>query len=128
LPEIQLGCLPPVAAALLPSRIGWARASELVCLGEPIDPAAAAAMGLVNRVCAPGEREAAAAALLAPLLKLSPAVVREAKRALHLGAGATAPALPPIEQRYVEQLMQLSDAQEGIAAFLAKRPPQWRNA
>lgn len=129
LPEIQLGCLPPVAAALLPARIGWARASELVCLGQPIAPAAALAMGLVSRVCAPGEREREAAALLAPLLALSPAVVREAKQALRLAAGgAAAPALPAIEQRYVERLMQLADAQEGVAAFLQKRPPVWTNA
>lgn len=126
LPEVKLGCLPPVAAALLPARIGWARASELIWMGGEIDSARAFEIGLVNQVCSARERDAAAAVFLAPLLSLSPAVVREAKQALRIAVGG-APALPAIERHYLERLMRLEDATEGIAAFLAKRPPVWRN-
>ena len=128
LPEIRLGCYPPVAAAILPARVGWAAASELVLGGEPFTPGHALALGMVNRVCEPGEREQAGGELLAPLLRHSPAVLRETRAALRLGiAGAQEAALAAIEARYLGELMQLADAGEGIAAYLEKRPAVWRN-
>jgi cyclohexa-1,5-dienecarbonyl-CoA hydratase len=128
LPEIQLGCYPPVGAAVLPARIGWAAACELVLGGEPLTPERAAALGLVNRVCAPGALEAATAELIRPLLARSPAVLRETKRALREGATQEpAAALRGIERRYLADLMRLDDAAEGVRAFVEKRAPRWTN-
>ncbi len=127
-PEIRLGCYPPVAAAILPARIGWAAANELVLGGEDFTPERALALGMVNRVCEDGAREQALADLLAPLLRQSPAVLREARVALRLAVGgAQESALAAIEARYLRELMSLADANEGIAAFMAKRAPQWKN-
>lgn len=126
LPEIALGCYPPVAAAILPARAGWAAAVELVLGGEPIPAARAAALGLINRVCAPGALDATVDALLAPILMRSTAVVREAKRALREGAvAAPAEALARIERRYLGDLMRLEDANEGVRAFMEKRAARW---
>ena len=125
-PEIRLGAYPPVAAALLPARIGWARASECVLGGEELTPARALEWGLVNRVCPAGTRATATEALLAPILRQSTAVVREAKRALREGALGGPQALTRIERRYLADLMRLADAGEGIRAFLEKRAPVWR--
>ncbi len=125
LPEIRLGAYPPVAAALLPARIGWARAVELLLSGEDLTPKRALEWGLVNRVCPAGERGAASNELLAPILRQSPAVVREAKRALREGAAGGADALERIERLYLRDLMRLADADEGIRAFLEKREPRW---
>ena len=36
--------------------------------------------------------------------------------------------LPRLEQLYLQELMRSADAIEGLEAFLAKRPPRWRNA
>ena len=128
LPEITLGCYPPVGAALLPARIGWSAACELVLTGEPLTPDRAYALGLVTRVCAPGSLAAATGDVAKSLLARSPAVLREAKRALREGASHDgSEALRRIEQRYLGELMQLEDAGEGIRAFLDKRPPRWRN-
>jgi cyclohexa-1,5-dienecarbonyl-CoA hydratase len=127
-PEIALGCYPPVAAAILPSRSGWAAACELVLTGEPFTPARAQALGLVNHVCRAGDLEHETRRRIAPLLERSPAVLREAKRALRLGAAHPPEAtLAAIERRYLDGLMQLADPQEGVAAFLEKRPPRWEN-
>jgi cyclohexa-1,5-dienecarbonyl-CoA hydratase len=127
-PEIALGCYPPVAAAVLPARIGWPMAAELVLSGEPLPPARALQLGLVNRVCAAGAIAAETDRLLRPMLAHSPAVLREAKAALREGAThAAAPALEAIERRYLGSLMRLEDAGEGIAAFLEKRSPRFRN-
>jgi len=127
-PEITLGCYPPVAAALLPARVGWAAACELALTGEPVTVARAHALGLVNRVCAAGELRAETDRLLGALTAKSPAVLREAKRALRDGAGhGPAQALRRIEARYLGELMRLEDASEGIRAFQEKRAPRWRN-
>jgi enoyl-CoA hydratase/carnithine racemase len=79
-------------------------------------------------VSAPGAREAETSRLVASLLARSPAVLREAKRALREGAGAGAPAvLRRIESRYLDRLMVLEDAAEGIRAHAEKRDPRWQN-
>jgi cyclohexa-1,5-dienecarbonyl-CoA hydratase len=126
-PEIALGCYPPAAAAMLPARAGWSAACELVLTGEPFTAARALALGLVNHVCPVGTLAAETRRRIAPLLEKSPAVLREAKRALRLGAAPPADALAAIERRYLGPLMSLEDSREGIAAFLEKRPPRWRN-
>jgi cyclohexa-1,5-dienecarbonyl-CoA hydratase len=127
-PEIALGCYPPVAAAVLPSRVGRAVASEMVLTGEPFSVERARDLGLVNRACRAGGIEQEVARLLRPLLEKSPAVLREAKRALREGAAhAPADALGRIERRYLDSLMKLGDAAEGIAAFLEKRDPRFEN-
>lgn len=127
-PEIRLGAYPPVAATLLPGRIGWAAACELVLGGEDVNAERAHALGLLNRVAKPGGLRAASDALLRPFLALSPAVVREAKRALREGATpAPGTALARIEERYLGSLMRLADAHEGIRAFMEKREPRFEN-
>jgi len=127
-PEITLGCYPPVAAALLPARVGWAVACELALTGEPVTASRAHALGLVNRLCAPGALRAETDRLLDALRAKSPAVLREAKRALRDGAAhGPAQALRRIEARYLGDLMRLEDATEGIRAFQEKRPPRWQN-
>jgi cyclohexa-1,5-dienecarbonyl-CoA hydratase len=126
-PEISLGCYPPVAAAMLPRRIGWARASELVLTGETLTPERAATMGLVNRVCQPGGLGSETLRLVGSLTSKSPAVLREAKRALREGAASDHEALARIERRYLGSLMNLEDAAEGILAFMEKREPRFVN-
>lgn len=125
-PEIRLGAYPPVAAALLPVRVGWAIAHELVLGGEELSAQRALDLRLVNRVCRAGTLVSATESLLAPILRHSPAVVRESKRALREGAAGGLEVLERIERRYLNDLMRLDDAAEGIQAFLEKRPPQWR--
>jgi len=127
-PEIALGCYPPVAAAVLPARVGWAAACELALTGETISVERAVSCGLVNRACAPSELASGVETLVKALLAKSPAVLREAKRALREGATqAPAAALAAIERRYLGSLMKLADAGEGVRAFQEKRPPRWSN-
>ncbi len=128
LPEVALGAYPPVAAALLPGRIGWARACELVLGGDPITVERALALGIVNRSCAAGALQGEVARFLGPFLNKSPAVLRAAKHALREGAGGgPADALARIERLYLDELMKLEDAREGVRAFVDKRAPRFRN-
>ncbi|MBN2489919.1 MAG: enoyl-CoA hydratase/isomerase family protein [Planctomycetes bacterium] len=128
-PEIQVGVLPPVAACLLPAQIGIKKAIELNALGATIDAAEAHRIGLVNQVFPADTFDRDVDAYLAPLKKLSRPVVRLAKRTTALQVReAMLAQLDRVEAIYLEELMQLEDAHEGIAAFLEKRDPIWKHA
>ena len=131
LPEIGLGCLPPVAALVLPPVVGAKVAAEMALTGEPIDAARALAVGLVNRVVPDAAFDAEARAFVARFTRHSGA-------ALGLAHEAFAPALrggrdraeflaemARVEGLYLERLMATHDAAEGIEAWMAKRAPEW---
>ena len=127
-PEIKLGCFPPIAAALLPAAIGRARASDLIMTGRTIGAGEALAMGLISRIASPGRFDDAVRELVAELTLNSAAVMRLAIMALRSGQiPAWTKALAENERIYVEELLALADAQEGVAAFLQKREPRWKS-
>ena len=128
-PEIRLGVFPPVAAALLPRLIGRQHALDLILTGRVLSAAEAREIGLVGRVePADGFREAVET-YIDGLAGLSGPVLRLAKRTVVDGmATPLTDALDVAEERYLHELMDLEDPHEGLAAFMEKREPVWRNA
>jgi cyclohexa-1,5-dienecarbonyl-CoA hydratase len=127
-PEIQVGVLPPIAVAALPAIIGPKKAMEMVLIGDRIQAAEAERLGLVNKVVPPEELRAAADEFVGKLAKLSGAVLRLTKRAVRIGsAGSFADGLAAVEELYLGPLMETEDANEGLAAFMEKRSPVWKN-
>ncbi len=127
LPEIQLGVFPPFAAAVLPRLVGRARALELCLTGKVLSAEEARAIGLVLHVLPKDSFASDVAAYVSSLSSLSSAVLRLAKRALVEGLDApVGEALHNAERIYLDELMTLEDAREGLAAFLEKRPPDWK--
>jgi cyclohexa-1,5-dienecarbonyl-CoA hydratase len=127
-PEIELGCFPPVAAALYPRKIGAARTLELLLTGRTLSCAEAEALGLVTWRVAEGGLDLGIARVAADLTAKSAAVTRLAKRAVRAGRDRGFPAsLAETERLYLEDLARTEDMEEGLAAFLAKRPPEWRH-
>ncbi|UCE59857.1 MAG: enoyl-CoA hydratase/isomerase family protein [Phycisphaerales bacterium] len=127
-PEVQVGVLPPVAACVLAHQVGIKKAIELNTTGVTIDAAEAYRIGLVNQVFPAEEFEDRVDGYLAELKKLSCPVVRMAKRATSMVVREQVLAqLERVEQLYTDDLMKLSDAHEGIAAFMEKREPRWKN-
>jgi len=126
-PEIVLGVFAPVAAIVLPERIGRAGAEDLCLTGRTIDAAEAAEMGLVDALTDEPEKAALEYAR-EHLLPRSAASLRYAVRAARLPLSRRLEEeLPRLEKLYLEGLMTTEDAAEGIRAFLEKRPPIWRN-
>lgn len=125
-PEIKVGVFPPIAALHYPTRVGHARALQLLLSGQVLAAREAERIGLVDRVVPPEELEAGVAAVLAGFTDKSAAVLRLTKRAVRMGwdAGFEA-ALTRLETLYLDELMHTADAAEGLRAFVEKRPPIW---
>jgi cyclohexa-1,5-dienecarbonyl-CoA hydratase len=124
-PEIDVGCFPPAATALLPRLVGRA-AAELVLTGRRVDAEEACRLGLVTRVVDDLPRELTR--LLTSLRGKSGAVLRLARRALHEGRDRSFDdALARSQRIYLVDLLATSDAAEGVRAFLEKRAPRWQD-
>lgn len=127
-PEIQLGCFPPVAAALYPALIGPQRTAELLLTDRTLSSQEALEWGLVNWRVPASELEAKLEWVSEQIGSRSGAVLRLTKRAIAAGRGQTfQPALEQAERIYLDELCRTEDIEEGIAAYLGKRPPQWRH-
>ncbi len=126
-PEILLAATPPVGAALLPVRVGWQEASRLCLLGETMDVQWAMERGLVTRMVPRTQLKAAAQTVVDRLLKLSGPALRATKRIMVGGAQGAPNAISNGFDIYFSDLLPTKDSQEGIDAFLAKRPPVWQH-
>lgn len=122
-PEIKLAVFPPMASILLPWRLGGGAGLDLCVSGRSINAEEALDMRLVHSVTV-DPASAFAEFFTENLESLSASSLRLAERALRLPlARALEEELPRIERLYLEELMKTHDANEGITAFLEKRPP-----
>jgi len=127
-PEVQVGVLPPLAACVFPLQIGIKKAVELNAVGMTVDAHEAHRIGLVNQVYPADEFDERVEGYLDNIRKLSRPVVRMAKRATVMVAREQILShLDRVEELYLNDLMKLSDAHEGIAAFVEKREPNWQH-
>ncbi len=124
-PGVRIGlfCSTPMVA--LSRAVGAKKSMEMLLTGQPMSAQEAMAAGLVNRVVPADELGAQVSALATHIAQASPAVIGLGKQAFYRQ-------LPlPIEQAYAyaQGVMVanagMADAQEGMDAFLTKRPPVW---
>ncbi len=124
-PEIDVGCFPPLASVVLP-RIAPRAAAELILTGAPIGAGEAARVGLISRVVE--DLDAETRRLVRLFAGKSAAVLALTRRALRDGGrGPFADALTRVERLYVDALVPTEDMEEGVRAFMEKRPPKWKD-
>jgi enoyl-CoA hydratase/carnithine racemase len=125
-PGVKIGLFCTTPMVEVTRSIGRKRALEMLLTGTPIDAQTAAEWGLVNRVVAPDELEAATDALARQIASASPLTVGLGKRAFYrqidLGLGAAYDHC----QEVMSENATAEDAQEGMSSFLEKRKPIWR--
>jgi cyclohexa-1,5-dienecarbonyl-CoA hydratase len=126
-PEIQLAAVAPVAALRLPFLIGYRAAADMLFSGRRFTASEALRVGLVNAVVAADELDGWVREKAQSLSLLSRAALVLAKRALSLGFSEWTRSMPEMERLYLEDLMNTSDAHEGLQAFMEKRSPQWQH-
>ena len=123
--NIGLFCSTPMVA--LTRNVGRKQAMEMLLLGEMLPAAKAAEYGLVNRVVPQASLMQEALAIAGKIAGKSPATVAIGKATFY------AQAEMPLKDAYAHatkvmvENMMARDAAEGIAAFLDKRKPQWKN-
>ncbi len=129
-PESILGVFPPPASILLPEKIGYARAEELLITGKTINADEAKLTGLVNEVFDDKDLLEAGVNdwIEKNILPKSASSLRYSVKATRIKLNHLISSfLPQLEAMYVNQLMQTHDANEGIQSFLGKRKPIWTN-
>ncbi|MBI3157998.1 MAG: enoyl-CoA hydratase/isomerase family protein [Chloroflexi bacterium] len=126
-PEIKLGIMPGGGGTQrLAKVIGPYKAMELILTGEPITARQAYAWNLVNRVV-PVERYLEEALELAALIaERPPLAVKAAREALRFGVEHTLTQGLDVERAAFVDLFATADQKEGMAAFLEKRPPEFK--
>jgi enoyl-CoA hydratase len=125
-PEINVGVFPFMIMALIYRNVGRKKTNELLLLGEQISAQEAERIGIVNRVVAPGEFDAAVADWAQRLAKKSPVLMRLGKDAMFRQQDM--PFADALEFLHHNLTLAFSteDIQEGVKAFFEKREPQWK--
>ena len=126
-PEINLGIMPGAGGTQRLTRAaGKARAMEIILTGRHVPAAEAYGMGLVTRVV-PDEVVLAEAKTLAQVIASKPPVaVRLAKESILKAFDTTLETGLDYERTAFYLLFSTEDKNEGIAAFLEKRPPTFK--
>ena len=123
-PEIRLGMIPGSGGTQRALRlIGMTRAKLFMMTGQRIPAALAEQWGLITRAVAPDEFEATLTALTRQLAEQPPLALRTLKTVLNRGAEAPLETALELERKAYAWLRSTRDYEEGVKAFLEKRPP-----
>lgn len=121
--NIGLFCTTPGVA--LARSVPTKKALEMLLTGTSISAQEALACGLVNKVVAPNELELQTVELARKIASLSSHTISIGKAAFYKQVEMDRPAAYQFAQRVMVENLLARDAQEGINAFLSKRPPRW---
>lgn len=124
-PFLDLGLVPEAGSSLLmPMRMGYARAFEMLVLGEAFSAERAREAGIVNAVVGPDLLEPTVMKAARRLAMKPPEALREARRLMR---GDVAPYLErmDLEVQSFRARLASPEAQEAFTAFLEKRKPDF---
>ena len=122
--KIGLFCSTPMVA--VSRAIGRKRAMEMLLTGETIDAKTALEWGLINRVVPPPELDEAVDQLAQAIVRSSPLTVRIGKEAFYAQIDLDEHQAYELTKSVMTLNSLAEDAQEGICAFMEKRPAKWR--
>jgi enoyl-CoA hydratase/carnithine racemase len=126
LPEPALGLVPGGGGTQRLTRaVGRYRAKEILLSGRRLSAQEAQNWGLVSAVAPHGEDVRVARELAGKIVQQAPLAVRALKRLVNEGADAALETALSYEQQTLIGLYATADGQEGIAAFMEKRPPSF---
>ena len=126
IPAAKLGVVvEPGVVSRLVALVGPAIAKEMLFTGQPLPARRALAVGLVNHVVPDGQLEAFTLALACDIAANAPLTLRHAKQAVTWFATEALRRPPRGIQQHFTRGFSSRDFSEGLAAFLARRPPKF---
>lgn len=128
LPESKLGLFPSGGGTQRLSGLAPSTAKKMVFLGDTIDVAEARRLQLVDDVVPRGQAHTAATQFAHEVAARPARAIRAAKQALnHAASGGSFATGREIEIELIAELFTSYDAQEGVAALLGSRPPEFQH-
>ncbi len=124
-PGVQIGLFCTTPMVPLTRAVGRKRAMEMLLTGAAIDARTAADWGLVNRVVSAARLVEETRALAEQIAASSAATIATGKRAFYDQIDLDERRAYAYAQQVMSANAQADDAQEGMRAFIEKRPPRW---
>jgi enoyl-CoA hydratase/carnithine racemase len=125
-PGVKIGLFCSTPMVPLSRAVGRKRALEMLLTGDFVDAVTALEWGLVNRVVPAAELDAAVDELVEKIARSSPLTVGIGKEAYYAQLDLDEGRAYDLTKSVMAMNSLADDAQEGICAFLEKRPPTWR--
>lgn len=125
LPEVRLGLAPAVIAPFVIQRLGLTRARILMLTGTRFDGVTAHEYGLIHEVCPSEILDECTDAILKELRECSPNAIRAIKGLMFESLNKGLDESLPYRARLLNTLRGSDDGQEGMMAFMEKRPARW---
>src|SRR5262245_49195049 len=127
-PEIKLGVIPGIGGTQrLAHAVGKAKAMDLILTGRMMDAAEAERSGLVARVVPAASLMEEAMKVAETIASMSLPSVMAAKEAINRAFEVSLAEGAHFERRIFHTLFATEDQKEGMAAFIEKRPPKFKN-
>ncbi|MBE6225218.1 MAG: short-chain-enoyl-CoA hydratase [Bacteroidales bacterium] len=127
-PEVGLGITPGFSGTQrLPRIVGMGIAKELIYTADIIDAAEAYRIGLVNKLAEPETLMEEALKMANKIASKAPIAVRYSKEAINTGIQTDMDSAIAIEANLFGLCFASEDQKEGMAAFLKKEAPQFKN-
>ncbi len=123
LPEVRLGIVPSIISPFVVERLGLTNARRWMLTGAQFDARAAREVGLIHEICDEETLDQRVSATVHEVLQCSPNALAECKKLLF--EVLEVPDTLAYRVDLLNRLRRSDDGQEGMRAFLEKRPARW---
>ena len=123
--EVKIGVVPACIGPYVIKKMGEGKARELFITGERMNAERAFQVGLVNKVVDDELLDSEVDSLVASVLSSGPEAVAMAKKLVSEVPSMTPEQFKPYTAEMIARLRVSAEGQEGMDAFLNKRPPRW---
>jgi methylglutaconyl-CoA hydratase len=123
--EVRLGIVPALISPFVIARLGAARARRLFLTAETFDAERAEVWGLVDHAVPEEELDRTVATVCREIARGGPTALAETKRLVRAVVTTPAAEVGALTAEWIARLRAAEEGQEGMTAFLEKRPPRW---